>query len=212
MLDDFFGYLGIILLIINTCLYIKSYSHIKNTVALKYFNWYLLIICIIQIIVLILAEYKLENRYLSHFYFIIQFLLLSFFYKELFKIQQKKWVYITCVIVLSSLIVQYTIKPSLFFTFNIFEVFITSFPLVIYSIVHLYNSLSKNGQFMYINAGILVYLTSSTLIFILASYITPLTKNDLISNVWFINKILYVIYMILILIEWKKNILPLKSK
>ncbi len=211
MLDDFLGYLGIVLLVINTCLYIKSYSNIKDTVALKYFNWYLLLICIIQIIVLILAYNKIDNLYLSHFYFILQFIFLSLFYKELFEKNQIKWIYIAFIIVFISLIIQYSLKPQLFYKFNIFEVFITSFPLIVYSIVHLYNSLSKKGQFIYINAGVLMYITISTLIFILGDYLSNYS-NESISNIWFLNKVFYVGYLVLILIEWKKNILPLKSK
>ena len=65
---------------------------------------------------------------------------------------------------------------------------------------------------MYINAGILIYITTSTLIFILGDYLSLFTKNQAIKNIWLINKVLYVIYMILILIEWKKNFRPVKSK
>lgn len=64
---------------------------------------------------------------------------------------------------------------------------------------------------MYINAGILIYLTTSTLIYILGNYLASY-KSDLITHIWFLNKVLYVIYMSLILIEWKTNILPLKNK
>lgn len=115
------------------------------------------------------------------------------------------------VLVIITLIIQYSIKPSLFFNFNILEIFLTSFPLVVYSIVHLYNSLSRKGQFMYVNAGILIYLTTSTLIFILGDYLAS-ERSDLIRKIWYLNKVLYIGYLVLILMEWKNYSQPVKSK
>ena len=62
---------------------------------------------------------------------------------------------------------------------------------------------------MYINAGVLIYLASSTLIFILGNLINVVDR-PLQTNIWFINKILYVGYLILILIEWR-NLLKTKN-
>ena len=76
--------------------------------------------------------------------------------------------------------------------------------------IHLYNSLTKKGELMYINAGILIYLTTSTLIYILGDYLSN-QRGIVISNIWFLNKVLYVVYISLILTEWKMSILPLKN-
>lgn len=211
LVDDFFEYLGILLLLVNTVLYLKSYSNYKDTIALKYFSWYLLGICAIQVIGIVFAHYRINNLYLSHLYFWTQLIMLAVFYRNLFEQNQKKYISIVIGSVSIILIIQYLIKPHLFFKFNTLEIFITTFPLVVFSMIHLYNSLSKKGKFMYINAGILIYLTTSTLIYILGNYLASY-KSDLITHIWFLNKVLYVIYMSLILIEWKTNILPLKNK
>ena len=214
----FFEYLGILLIIINACLYIWSYSTFKNTVALKYFSIYLIIACTIQVTGFILAHNLINNLFLSHFYFIAQFILLSLFYKSSFKKSQKRIVNIILILVLSILAIQYLNNPKMFFRFNILEIFVTTFPIIVYSIMYLYNSLSISGKFMNINASILVYLTTSSLIYILGDYITtyiksvPTIRNDAIVNIWFLNKVLYVGYLLLILFEWKKNILPAKKK
>lgn len=208
ILNLFFEYLGISLLFVCTILYFKSYS--KHTIALKYFSWYLLAICCIQITSFVLSKLTIRNLFLSHFYFWIQLTLLSLFYKSLFTSKQKKYVSIVFICVCLILITQYLINPNKFFVFNTLEIFITTFPIVIYTMTHLYNALTKKGKFMYINAAILIYLTTSTLIYILGDYLSNL-RGELISNIWFLNKVLYVVYISLILTEWKMSILPLKN-
>ena len=64
---------------------------------------------------------------------------------------------------------------------------------------------------MYINAGILIYLTTSTLIFILGDYLSGIS-NAAVKNIWFINAVLYVTYLVLIFIEWWKNFRVIKNK
>jgi len=208
VLNVFFEYLGIFLLLLSTILYFKSYS--KHTIALKHFSWYLLAICCIQIAGFILNKLSIRNLFLSHFYFWIQFIMLSLYYKNLFKRRQKNYTNIALICVFLILTSQYILKPNKFFVFNTLEIFITTFPIIIFSMIHLYNSLTKKGELMYINAGILIYLTTSTLIYILGDYLSNL-RGVVISNIWFLNKVLYVVYISLILTEWKMSILPLKN-
>jgi len=213
--NNVFEKLGFILLFINTSLFIYSYLKNKNK-ATKYFVIYLLLTFLnllssyFIIDIQKALELKKNNLFLSHFYFVFQFVFLSLFYSQLFNKKQIKHQKIISFFVFSILIIQYSIKPSLFYQFNLLEIFITSFPLVIYSIFHLYNSLSKSVRFMYINAGILIYIATSTLIFILGNYISKIDK-EIADGVWFLNKVFYVGYLILILIEWKKSLLKTKS-
>lgn len=210
-LDDIFQYIGLILIIINAILYTKSYILKKKDVALLLLSLYLCTSAFIMIMVEIIANKGGNNLYLSHIYFISQFILLSLFYKTLFNSKQSKIVTGTLLIVLVFLTVQYIKKPYLIDQFNLFEIFITSLPIIVYSIIHLYNSLSKKGKFMFLNSGVLIYITTSTLIFILGNYLSGSYNNN-ITSIWLINKILYIVYLILILVEWKTiHLLPKKK-
>jgi hypothetical protein len=211
-IDDFFEYLGLLLLIINSCLYIRSYKTHKSSVAFKYFTVYLCCICIIQVIGHVYAYFEENNLYLSHFYFIIQFVSLSLFFKALFTNIQKKIVNFLLILVLVILGIQYYTTPDLFYQFNNLEIFITSVPLIVYSIIHMYNSLNKSPRYMYINAGVLIYITTSTLIYILGNFLATLIDNIAVTNIWFLNKVLYAVYMLLIMIEWKMIYQSVKSK
>lgn len=212
LINAFFEYTGIILIFINALLYLIGYRHHRKTIAYKYFCWYLVLSCIIALSAFIMASTKTPNLHLSHFYFVNQFIFLSLFYKSLFKTHQKKYVTYTLILVLLILGFQYSLNPNLFYQFNSFEIFFTSLPLVIYSIVHLYNSLNHTYNYSLINAGVLVYIASSTLIFILGNYLSELDFSYQIRNIYLINKILYVVYLTLILIQWKTNFQQGKRK
>ena len=210
-LNDFIQLLGLFLIVLNAILYLKSYIFNKRSVTLLYLTLYLFICAVIMIISSYLGYKGDSNLHYSHLYFISQFIFLSLFYKSIFKTNQRKWVTTVLIIILLVLTIQYINKPELINKFNLFEIFVTSFPLIIYSGMHLYNSLSKKGEFMIFNSGVLIYITTSTLIFILGNYLSGFF-NDTIRSIWLLNKVLYVIFLLLILIEWKKTILRVKSK
>lgn len=211
-IDNLFEDIGVVLLFINTILYTFSYLKNKKNIALKYFAFYNIItFCVLSSSIIIVEVFKIRNNlFLSHFYFIFQFIFLSLFYKVFFTRKQKSWITIVFALVASTLSIQYLNKPSLFYKFNLLEILITSFPLIVYSIIHLYNSLGKKGKYMYINSAVLIYISVSTLIFILGNLINTVDKS-LSINVWFLNKVFYVGYLLLILYEWKKSLWKMKS-
>lgn len=216
IIDDVLKNLDYILLFINATLFTYSYLKGNKSKVVKYFTIYLTLTFCVSIgseLILVLQEkmnLKRDNLFLSHFYFICQFIFLSLFYSQLFNSKQRKYQKVISVVVFSVLLTQYSSNPSLFYKFNLLEIFITSFPLVLYSIFHLYNSLSKVGKFMYINAGILIYLSISTLVFILGNLLTNIDRL-LAENIWFLNEVFFIGYLVLILIEWKKSLWKTKN-
>jgi hypothetical protein len=210
-INNILTYLSLAILLLNIVLYLKGYSAHRRAVAFQVFVVYIVIMFAILASSNYLAMNKVDNLFLSHLYFTSQFILLSLFYSRLFTRAQQLSVYIICALVLITLGIHYFIDPGIWYTFSLLEVFLTSFPLVIYSIIHLYNSLNKKGAYLYINAGILVYLSSSTLIFFLGNYQIGIDERT-VSNMWFMNKVLYLIYLLLILFEWKYNISQSKHK
>jgi hypothetical protein len=217
IIDDVFLYLGMLLNIINMFLYALSYKKNSRNLTYKLFSLYLLCELIINISAFILASYQEHNLFLTHYYFILQYIILSLFYKTLFKNPQKQMVTVVFIPVLTILAIQYAMQPELYFKFNTTEVFITSLPIVVYSMIHLYNSLNESPKYMYINAGVLIYITTSTLIFILGDYLSgnsssSSSSSSSVDTIWFINKVLYVIYLALIFIEWWRNFRIIKNK
>jgi len=210
ILDDIFQYLGIFLLFLNVIIYSKSHNVFKDIMAYKIILIYLIISLISSISTEYLYIIKKHNIYITHLFFTSQFILLSIFYLELFKKQQRKLVKIIFIIILTLLAVQY-LAPKSLIKYNVLEIFITSLPLILYSIIHLYNSLVEKGKFMFVNAGILIYLSSSSLIFFLGNYLKELDQ-DVSNNIWLLLKVMYALYLILFLLEWKNSFSSYKIK
>ena len=181
-------------------MYSKGFS-VKRK-AFTIFTLYLIVMFLIQMSSEIYIYNKEDNLFLSHYYFILQFILLSFFYiyildnnfqKNIIKVSVP-----TCLIILG---IQYYLNNNLFYTFNLFEVFITSFLLIIFSMFHFYNILNEKKEYYYINTGILLYLFSSTVLFICGNLISKLDRKPS-EIIWILNAFLYIIYQLLIFKEW----------
>ena len=114
------------------------------------------------------------------------------------------------------LIFQFVYDPGIFLVYNPLGMTITQTILVIYAILYLYKTLQGKSEFIITNIGLLVYLLSSTLIFASGNLVLNLeipekTKFLLIN----VNRILVVVFQVLLLIEWWQNysnFKPLKEK
>lgn len=206
----FFVNLGYALLVLNFILY--AIGFFKHGKVYKIFTIYTFIIICIQIATYTCFRLYNNNLFLSHFYFIGQFIMLSLFYSKLVKGDfQKKVIKIGFSLVLSTLAIQYAIKPELFLKFNLYEIFITSFLLIIYATFHFYNMLEEKKEFYYINMGIIMYLFGSTILFLVGNLTTKFSaKFSLIT--WTLNAFLYVAYQLFILYEWKVSFSKSKKK
>lgn len=192
--------LGNIILGINTFLFFKSYR--KKTVAFKIITFYLFYVLIIQLRMRYLSSIRIHNLDYTHLYFIGQFVLLSSFFILEFKSKLlSNIIKIYLFIASLSLGLCYYLYPELIDKHNMFEVVITSIPLTVYSFIFLVKRIdSDNKNFIYLNSGLFVYITCSTLIFIAGDL-----KSELKIFIWLFNASLYLIYQILVFIEWYKN-------
>lgn len=198
------AYTGYFVLLLNLILF--STQFFKETKAYKIFTIYLALSCIIQVWAEILILQKSSNLFLSHFYFIGQFILLSGFYKQILKQDgmQNKIVTACFVVVLLILGVQFASDNTLFFRFNLLEIVITSIVLVVLASFHFYNLLNEKKEFYYVNIGILVYLLGSTILFLVGNLMTSLSAA--FNKIpWVLNSFMYLLYQIIILIDWKRR-------
>ena len=198
-------YFGYSVLAINTFLFFKSYR--KNSIAFKIICFYLLFCFIIQLITEYLFRIRENNLFLSHYYFLGQFLFLSFFYRSILTSQSKKKVINVFLIIIPFLIgLLYTINPKDYFKFNLIEVIIASLPIVFYSILYFSEILNSSKTFVYLNSGVFIYLISSTFLFSVGNFINDSSSTgDFKRYVWILNTFLYLFYQLLIFIEWYKK-------
>jgi hypothetical protein len=195
--------IGYVLLLINFFLFLKSYT--SQDKAFKCYTFYIGLIVVIQLISYFLKQKNINNLFLSHFYFIGQFLVLSYFYWILLEEKyQKKIIKFGSALCFLLLIFQYSYNFQLFFNFNLFEIFLTSFLLILYSTFYFYNLLSKKNKFYYLNMGVLIYIFGSSILFLSAN-LTIMLNSKYNYIPWLLNSVLYIVYQLFVLIEWKKN-------
>lgn len=188
-----------IILIVNFVCFLVMRK--KFPLSLKIFTLYLFFMVIIQVSTTIMAIYKINNLFFSHYYFIIQFFLISLFFRKVLNFYRiTKIIDIVIIVVISTLCVYYLMFPDKYFKFNNFEIALTSIPLIIYCFLFIVQKLEKTDRtYFYIVSGLFIYLTGSTLLFSTGNIKSPLKKY-----VWLMNGILYIIYQSLIFIEWYK--------
>lgn len=193
------GVIGIVLAFINLILFMKGFS-VKGK-ALQIFSVYLFFSFLMLVLHFGYWYYGIENLYQSHFQFFMQYVCLSLFYKQILsgKSQLKllnRLLYAVPIL----LLIQYAVSPSLFFKHNLLEIVLTNLILAAYSVMNFYNGLNNKLKYPYINTGIFMYLTSSTLIFCAGNFIT-ISNATLKMLPWVINASLYLIFQMLILVE-----------
>ena len=203
-MSDFYSTIGDVAIYLAAAVaIIYSISFVRNNKAYRIFVIYLILIAIIQIGAYYVGRGKLHksNLYYSHYYYITQFLLLSAFYLELLR---WKWIKLITGLTVLFLAYQYIDDPSIFYKYNSIGMTITNLIIVGYCIFHLYRTLSLKGEFIIANIGILIYLISSTLIFASGNLGLEFSKSTfyMLVNT---NRVLYLAFLILILIEWYLN-------
>jgi hypothetical protein len=203
-MNQIVAYIGYFFLLLNLILFFIRFSNQGK--AYKIFTVYLGLVFVVQILAEILIQQKRNNLFLSHFYFIGQFIVLSFFYLNILKKVdfQKNIVKGGLILGLSILGFQFVNDNTLFFKFNLFEIVITSFLLIVFASFHFYNLLNEKKEFYYINMGVLIYLFGSTILFLVGNLMTSLSPK-LNKIPWILNSFLYIIYQLFILVEWKKS-------
>lgn len=197
-------YTGYFLLFINIIFYSKSYRN--KSMAFRVIIGYLLYTFIIQMFADYMSEHKIHNLFLTHYYFIGQLILFSYFYYLLLnKPIFKKIIIVVLSIVTTIIGVQYFNTPELYYTFNLWEVVLSFTPIVIYSLFYFYESFGvENKKYLILSSGIFFYLLSATLIFSAGNLINSADKYLSIPT-WTLNAFLYVVYQLFIFIEWYRN-------
>lgn len=198
----FFDIVANLLLYINFILFLLRFK--KETKAYKIYTIYLGIIVAVQIALKAFIYFGYQNLILSHAYFCGQFIMLSLFYYEILKEKyQKQIVKWNLAITISIVVATFLLNPSSLFNYNPIEILFTSISLIVYSAFHFYNMLSNKKEFYYINCGVSIYMFGSTVVF-LPRNLHTIYDHSFSDILNMLNIVLYLVYLILIFIEWFK--------
>lgn len=180
-------------------IYLKSKGNYKTA---KTISFYLIFMATNEIVSSILSFKGINNLFLSHSFIIIHALILGYlFIKHFLNNNQIKMAKIYLIISLSFLCFQYLTTPSLSNQFNIVEVFLMNYFLILCSFCYFYNTLGKTRQYNYLVLGILIYSILSTSIFLFANLAISLDVN-LAKIIWSTHLVLLLTYQILLTFQW----------
>lgn len=178
----------------------------KRDVLYRIITAYLVLLFCVELLCNIIGFlYPNSNFFLSHYYFIFQFISLSLFFYNSFENKIfKKTILAVLISVLLFLSIQYYRTPSLYWEFNLIEIAITSIPLLLYAFYYIVSNLKnvKHDYFYFCN-GLIIYLTSSASIFLSGNTDSVIFTEPFILDLWFFNSLFYILYQILIYKEWK---------
>src|SRR6218665_12490 len=185
---DFLIYSGYLILLIDLILY--TYSFFRKEKANVFFVGYLAFAFLMQMSMETLFHFKMNNLFLVNTFFIGQMVLLGLFYHSILKIRiQKKFVKVSLILALLVLTIQFINTPQEFLKFNLFEITLTSLLIVVFALMHFYNMLTEHKTYYYASMGVIIYLLSSTVLFIIGN-LTSTLNNDVKYLSWMFNAFL----------------------
>lgn len=203
---------GLFFLLING---IRFYLARKNKdVLYRIITVYLILLFIVEFCCNLIGFLRPgENFYLSHYYFVFQFVTMSLFFYNIFSIGLlKKIVAFLLIVVLLFLGIQYSIDPSIYWQFNMLEIGITSLLLISYGILFLVFNIKKDkSDYFYFCNGLILYLASSASIFLSGNSDSVIFTKPFLLDFWFFNSLFYILYQYLIYKEWKVLNLEIKD-
>lgn len=172
---------------------------------------YLYFYFIMNAIMYLLMKMDKENLIVMNFFFIGDMVWMGLFYASILKNKmQIKVVKSLLIFALLLLLVQIMREPDQLFKFNLFEIAITCLVTIVFALMHLYNMLTGKKVYYFFTIGLLLYLCSSTILYLVGGLTVNLSDSMKLVT-WNLNAILLVVFYLFILYEWKVSFLH-KSK
>lgn len=202
-------YLGYFVLLINLVLY--TYSFFRLEKANVFFVIYIVFAFVMQFSLELMYHLAMNNLFAINIFFIGQMILLGLFFRSILKSkQQKNFVTYSLILALLALGIQFCVDFSQFLKFNLLEITITSLLIVVYALLHFYNMLTGNKEYYYFTIGVVFYLLTSTILFLVGNLTIGLSNEFKLLS-WILNAFLALAYYLFILLEWKISFSPKKK-
>lgn len=164
--------------------------------------YYLFFLFTFQVVTTTLASLNINNIVLTHPYFIIQcFFLVYFFSQIIIKPLVLRLIMVYSISALCFLFIQYALSPNLIWRFNIVEVFISNYLIILLSLIYFYQNLGEKKKYQTLVIGVLIYSTFSTIIFLFGNVSSIININIGVA-LWILNLVVSIIYQILISFQW----------
>lgn len=198
---DLIIYSGYFILLISLVLY--TYSFFRLEKANVFFILYIAFSFVMQFSLEVMYYFSMNNLFAVNIFFIGQLILLGLFFRSILEDKkQKGFVTWSLILALLALVIQFYLDSAQFLKFNLFEITISSLLIVVYALLHFYNMLTSKKEYYYFTIGVVFYLLTSTVLFLVGNLTVGLSDEFKLMS-WNLNAVLVVIYYLFILFEWK---------
>lgn len=206
---DVFKILGIAnLILLGTLGSIMIFLFKRIKLPLKIITIFVIGSFLIQLVSFISWELKANNLVWLHIYSVMQFVLLSLFFRA---VLTKSW-WRTVINVLTVLVSVTLILNSIYFeplvSFNSRGVFISNSVLIVYSIAYFFQLLdseAKTKNYQVLNSGVVLFTAESLVIFLFGNYLSEIQLVGQIG-LWLTHSLVYMLLVLFIYIElWRHH-------
>lgn len=197
-------------LILNLFIYYK-FKKLSN--VLRLFGVFTTILFAIALISIVISRIGKFNLPYFHLFLFIQWAWLSTYYLQLHWGKMRTMLAILATLATIYFAIHYAQNwPNVIMQLGGSPYFISNIIFIVYAVVYyFYNLMSKTSlKYPYINAGVIIYFSGSSVIFLFGDYlkVIPLDKQIFL---WIFNAILHIAFLALILIEIWKQVYPNKK-
>jgi len=201
VLTFFLYWIYIVLHVLNVLLYSLQLLR-RNSEWLRIITLFLWLMLLIQIGAEVARLIFKFNIPFFHIYTYSQSVIFGLFYLRIcHNSMQKKIIKGYLWLMTLILVVFYTLKPDAFMTFNLPEVVITNYLLVVASFFYLYNIISGSRTFIYITLGVLVCAALDISVFLFADFLITLQDKDTII-IWILHESGVIFLHVMIMVQW----------
>lgn len=211
----YIGYCVYIVLLLNVLIYWISFKNHSD--SLKWFTYYLSTSFGITVLAKWLGSNGINNLSFLHLFSLLEFILLSIFYKKVLIKEPwfQKWInYAIAIGVLLMLMNTLLLQPLN--TFNSNAKGLSQAMFMVYAIAYYFSILHKRTKatpvLNLLNAAILIYYAGSFFIFMFSNMLSKNLDNDSLALSFIFNALIYLVFQLIVIFAgWKAYLTTKKS-
>lgn len=186
----------------------------KLSGVLKVFTVFTFIVFIIGSVSLYLAKVSKFNTHYFHLLFFFQWAWFVIYYYTLFPVKWPRLIMAIVVGIATIIFVAYYIHnwPGVITQLGGPLYFVSTILILGFSLSYYFYNLTqrKSIRYYFINAGVLIFYSGHSVIFLFGNYLLLVTSKKLIY-LWMFNTLLHIVFLSLIFIEIWKQVYPNKK-
>lgn len=180
-------------ILFNALLLVKNWRRLE--VYMRILACWLIALFVVQFAMAVLAELGIPNQYLTHYYVVGQFVLLTFFYFSVLE-KFKKYIAIGGGIFFAFFAFQLLASPFDFNSFNTPSYLISSCVIMLYTMLYFMENIQKKRVLDLFNMGVFMYFGASSILFFTINHWKEFADWNVF--IWTLNASLFLLFQLMV--------------